>query len=236
MAGQPQRSDWKSEAEEVAELASAIAPAAESHGGVFEQALGVGPDCLSAENLVQALYEGVVHSNASHLTTCRTCAENMAAFTFTLAGQGRDVVGAALGNIEKETKPALPLSSQVVPAIVAMENNLIRVPRQGAIGFACEIIPLGVESLSSIDPGSIRATGALLSSAEPSIELLDHNQDGKPDSIRLEFPGLNVGSRIAGALENDQSVSDTVQITGTLCDARSKYRFAGQMQVEFEKI
>lgn len=223
-----------SNADQVVKFASAIAP--HEPESVIQRALGVGPECFSAEDLVEALYEGVTDKNATHLKACKTCAENMGAFVSTMVGEQKDVVSAALRGVQSESKKAPRFLPDVVPAIIAMHNNVINVLRKHAApAIVCEVIPVGLESFSSIDASSIKATGALVSTDAPKAELIDSNNDGKPDFVRLSFSGLGLGKSIASAISKNQSVVDTVQITGTLSGGAQTSRFAGQMQVELQQ-
>jgi hypothetical protein len=203
---------------------------------VVQSALGVSPECFSAEDLVQAFYEGVTNKHATHLKACKTCAENVSAFVATMAGEQKDVVSAALRGVQPEGEKAPRFIPDVVPAIIAMKSNRINVLRKpAAVTFVCDVIPLGLEGLLSIDASSCKATGALVSTDAPRAELVDSNNDGQPDFVRLSFSGLGLGKSIASAIHKNQSVVDTVQITGTLSGGSHTSRFAGQMQVELQQ-
>jgi hypothetical protein len=75
-------------------MAAAIAPTQVS---AFDTALGIGPECLSAEKLVRVLFEGIEDTSLSHLLGCTTCQENLVAFTKASQDKHSDVVANALG-------------------------------------------------------------------------------------------------------------------------------------------
>src|SRR5437016_3195194 len=125
--------------EKMVQMAAAIAPPQTC--AVFDEALGVGPECLSAEHLVHALFDGITDASATHLMGCTTCRENMAAFTVASAGKHSDVVGKALGHKQRDT---LVSHTEILPAIIAMRDNVIEVnAEESNVGLTCDVIPLG---------------------------------------------------------------------------------------------
>jgi hypothetical protein len=179
------------------------------------------------------LFDGITDASATHLMRCTTCRENIAAFTVASSGKYSDVVGKALGHKQRDT---LVSRTEILPAIIAMRDNVIEVnPEESNVGFTCDVIPFGIVDPHYIDVSGVQATGALISSAKPTAEFVDNDHDGLADSVRLYFSDLVVGKRAASALENNQTVIDTVKIAGSLSCGDKVSQFAGQMRVQLQR-
>jgi len=203
------------------EMAAAIAPPVES---AFDAALGVGPECLSAEALVRTLSEGITGPTERHLLGCSTCRENLVAFTMATQHSRSDVVANALG--KKQERETALADTSILPAIVAVEDSVIKISSKRPY-FVCELIPLGV-SAESLDVSSIQATGALISNAQPTVEAANK------DRIRIRFSNLILGEHVEDALDNNQAVVDTVEIAGRVSETGHPDKFVGLVKIQLQ--
>jgi len=213
----------------IVEIAEAIAPEA----SVFDASLGVDEKCLSAEKLVQLLHQGVHGEDAAHLMGCSTCAENVRNLQSVSLKSSRDFVGSALKKTASER--VTPFKEEFLPAILAIPEKMIGVATEearGSLAFTFGLFPVN-SNLDEIDVSSIQATGAIVSEGAPTFELVDLNEDGKADFIKLTFAEGHLAARVQEAIRNHQNVVDTVRIDGNVLRQKGKKQLVGQARIEF---
>jgi len=213
----------------IVEIAEAIAPEA----SVFDASLGVDEKCLSAEKLVQLLHQGVHGEDAAHLMGCSTCAENVRNLQSVSLKSSRDFVGNALK--KTATERVTPFKEEFLPAILAIPEKMIGVATEearGSLAFTFGLFPVN-SNLDEIDVSSIQATGAIVSEGAPTFELVDLNEDGKADFIKLTFAEGHLAARVQEAIRNHQNVVDTVRIDGNVLRQKGKKQLVGQARIEF---
>lgn len=214
----------------ILEIFAAIAP----KPSVFEAPLGIDDQCLSAEDLVSILYQGVRGTRATHLMSCSTCAENVRNLQSVLSQSKKDFVGRALNKEVSEEGDDL-FKEGFLPVILAIPDKTIGVatePEHAPFVFTCGMFPLA-SGFDEIDGSSLQASGAILTKGTPEIEYVDLNEDGKADFIKLTFAEGQLAARVREAVSRHQNVVDTVQIEGVTFPQKTKKRIVGLARVEF---
>ena len=219
---------------------------------IFERPLGTGEECLSARQLVGYLQAGAPQEEIGHLVRCSVCRESLAGLAGVHLESGREFVVNALRIVGQQNtkrnilKKGLEIIKSIdigeifrgprpLPAFIALKDTVLQVsdPLATDLTLSCDLIPtIGLNLLGKIKRDSLRVEGALLAKKIYVAEPIDLDQDGQPDLLRITFTGGHLASRVRKAIQQRQSVVDTICLKGQF-EGLGKQSFLATARLEF---
>ena len=79
----------------------------------------------------------------------------------------------------------------------------------------------------------MRVSGAIVTRDVPVARVIDVDEDGRPDLLRITVTNGELAPRVREAIQQGQHVVDTILVTGNF-EGRTARGFLGQARLEFK--
>lgn len=215
------------------------AEALRAERGVFDQPLGAREECLSPRRLAVLLRDGAAERDLKHLKTCPICQEVVSQMNLALGEEPRAFVERALDVADgRQPDESIWATGEAVrhagllQAIVGVEEDVVFAGRH-EVGLTIDLFPaFAARYLEDIDMTSLRMEGAVIADAVKVDGLVDLDEDGRPEYLRLHVDG-KLARRVRRAIASHQSVIDSIRLSGRFHNLRGVTGFTGSASVEF---
>ena len=201
--------------------------------------LGVSDMCLSPAEIVSMTSNGLSGERLEHVLDCSACFEQITGLAELQLQSPPDFVANALRQAGRRTPITLEreLSKVTEPrprlALLAVGDGTIQIAKKSdrTIDFRCDVIPTFKIDVRKQQVAGLKITGALVAKEGEVLNLVDVTKDGHPDMMAVHFPHATLSARVRDGVAHEQTVVDTVVVTGYL--GEDKVPFTAQARLTF---
>jgi hypothetical protein len=187
-----------------------------TYQSAFDRPLGSSERCLSANQIVRMLVDGVAGDERQHLLSCRTCLQNGIDAAALSGPSAPDFIDGLLRGTDAGRKPAaVSGGARPQPVFLAIPSREIPIanPWSEDLTVACSLIsvPRGHESFK-VEPSSWTFEGGLFGDTVRVTKRHEANLEGRPDVVDVMLEGGRLSRRVRARLSAGQRVIDTLRL------------------------